>query len=650
MKTSLNPLSWNRAPEELIPLLQELAHHFPITEGGEGRELEFIQAGAPGDFSVKAQGKETCEIQYGSKAAAARGIGHALAGIEGRGKCPFETLGIMLDCSRHAVMTVPYVKRWLHQLALLGYNMLMLYTEDTYELPGEPLFGHMRGGYRAEEIREIDQCAAELGIEVIACIQTLGHLEQVLKWPGYQELQDTENVLLVDDDRALALIDKMVGFWAANLRSRRIHIGMDEAHGLGRGRFLDLRGEFESPFHLFNRHLDRVLTITRSHNLKAMIWSDMYFRLGNKANDYYDRDTMIPESVKKQIPDSVELVYWDYYHSDEEFYSDWIERHRALGHEPVMASGIWTWNHFWYDHHLTSKTVPPCVKASRKAGLKELVFTLWGDGGSVCEFDSAFAGLTFAADLAYGGEGDAANIRPLLAAVCGSDYEAILLGSGLVMPYRDGREGDTAMPHEAILWDELGPVDAGVAAVSRPAMLPTTVLWDDPLMGIGWLGMKAFAPDFWKQAASHYRRLRETLQPHLSGSGIPDFGYLDSLCLVLYLKIEFREKLVPAYQERDEMALRQLRDESIPEIIQAIEQLSDSFRRQWMRRNKPSGMSSTQIRLGAGITRFREAALRIGEFLDGKIEAIDELERLPEDPTPNPQSFFVWLATGSKHL
>ena len=38
----------------------------------------------------------------------------------------------------------------------------MLYTEDTYEVDGQPYFGYMRGRYSKEEMKEIDDFAAEL--------------------------------------------------------------------------------------------------------------------------------------------------------------------------------------------------------------------------------------------------------------------------------------------------------------------------------------------------------------------------------------------------------------------------------------------------------------------------------------------------------
>ena len=62
------------------------------------------------------------------------------------------TLGIMLDCSRNAVMKPEKVKEFAKIIADMGYNMLQLYTEDTYEIKDEPFFGHMRGRYSQEEI------------------------------------------------------------------------------------------------------------------------------------------------------------------------------------------------------------------------------------------------------------------------------------------------------------------------------------------------------------------------------------------------------------------------------------------------------------------------------------------------------------------
>lgn len=47
-----------------------------------------------------------------------------------------------------------------------------LYTEDTYEIEGEPFFGYLRGPYTHQELNEIDQYAFDLGIEAVPCSQS----------------------------------------------------------------------------------------------------------------------------------------------------------------------------------------------------------------------------------------------------------------------------------------------------------------------------------------------------------------------------------------------------------------------------------------------------------------------------------------------
>ena len=67
----------------------------------------------------------------------------------------YETLGVMIDMSRNAVMSVEALKRYLLLLKKMGYNCVMLYTEDTYEVDGEPYFGYMRGRYSKAEMKQL---------------------------------------------------------------------------------------------------------------------------------------------------------------------------------------------------------------------------------------------------------------------------------------------------------------------------------------------------------------------------------------------------------------------------------------------------------------------------------------------------------------
>ena len=49
-------------------------------------------------------------------------------------KVQFRRFGTMIDCSRNAVPTVASLKEWLRMKAIMGFNAMMLYTEDTFEI------------------------------------------------------------------------------------------------------------------------------------------------------------------------------------------------------------------------------------------------------------------------------------------------------------------------------------------------------------------------------------------------------------------------------------------------------------------------------------------------------------------------------------
>jgi hypothetical protein len=605
-------LQWapDEAPEELRDALRLLSEQVPLVQEGGDARLRFARGAEPGGCEIRRSGDGVL-VTYGEVSDALRGLGTVLAAMPEEGAVVseqrhFATLGIMLDCSRNAVMKVEHVKRWLRCLALFGYNMVMLYTEDTYALPGEPFFGLFRGAYGSDELTELDSYASQLGIELVACIQTLGHLEQILKWPAYRRVRDTERELLVGEPETYKLIEKMVAQCAGVLASRRIHVGMDETWTLGRGRFLDLHGH-KSGYEILTEHLVKVVDICRRHGLRPMIWSDMFFKFGGDMHTDYDVGSRIPDQVRAAIPPELDLVYWDYNREIEEDYLQLIERHRQLGRDPIMASGVWTWLRLWYGRTETEATVAPCVSACKKTGLREVFFTMWGDDASYCEFDSALAGLAFAAAECYGEEQRFLEAR--YEAVCGIGYEESLLGSRLEFPPSEARNR----------WG----ADCMAAAT----------LWDDPLLGMHWRSLNARHPGHWQQALAHYRDLSAALARYRDVEEPIDLAHAAALAELLSAKIEFRMKLEQAYGERNRAQLEAVLD-SVPRLVVLTEKLEESFRRQWLRRNKPFGLETLQIRLGGLRQRFLEAGRALRELLAEERSSIPELDEglsLPDE-------------------
>ncbi len=143
----------------------------------------------------------------------------------------------------------------------------------------------MRGGFSAMELTAIDNYAFGFGIEVhlcsepfwsakvFPCMQTLGHLGQILQWPRFSNIRDTSEVLLSQHEESYQFIEKMIDAVTLPLRSKKIHIGMDEANGIGQGKFRQLFGD-KDGYKIFLEHLQKVNEICIRRGLQPLIWSD----------------------------------------------------------------------------------------------------------------------------------------------------------------------------------------------------------------------------------------------------------------------------------------------------------------------------------------------------------------------------------------
>ena len=253
----------------------------------------------------------------------------------------FTMTGVMMDTSNYHIITVAGMKKFLDYLAVMGYNMAMLYTEDTIKLENYKYFGYMRGRYTVEEIREMDDYAFEYGIEMIPCLECYGHMEKYLVWPEAAPIKDTSSVLLAREPKTFEFLEELIATSASALRSKRIHIGMDEAHSMGTGKFLENHGLVDKNI-IFDEFMEELCKITDKYGLTPMMWSDMYFRNNSERKWYYDVNVVIPESTKKRIPKSVELVFWHY--GEEPKCDDaMLRKHQELGRKTIFAAGTWCW-------------------------------------------------------------------------------------------------------------------------------------------------------------------------------------------------------------------------------------------------------------------------------------------------------------------
>ncbi len=500
----------------------------------------------------------------------------------------FNCFGTMLDCSRNAVMNVKSVKKWIDLTASMGYNTLMLYTEDTYEVDSEPYFGYLRGRYSKEELREIDDYAFSKNMTVIPCIQTLAHLNAAIRWPKYNNICDCNDILLVGDDGTYELIDNMFKSLSQSFRSKTVHIGMDEAHMIGRGKYLDING-CENRTEILLKHLNKVSEIAKKYGYELLMWGDMFFRLATGGE--YSTNVGISDEVKKKVPDNVNLVYWDYYSIDENNYLDKIKSHSEVKENIWFAGGLWTWTGFAPNNEFTFEATKAALSACRKTGVKNVILTIWGDDGAECSRFSVLPSLYYASQLAVGNY-DMQKIKDGFQKKFGVDFDGFML-LDLAETY-EHKAGDVYNPEKYLLYNDclLGLFDGK--------------LKDEMITGYAEISEKLAK----FENNPKYGRLFKTLK---------------YLCKVLSFKCEIGLKLRKAYKNNETEELKRLLS-LFDTLLANFELFYSAFESQWMEENKPHGFDVQDIRLGGLKQRIQHTKLRIEQYLSGEISEIAELE------------------------
>ena len=535
----------------------------------------------------------------------------------------FATNGAMVDMSRNAVMNVTTVKEMLRRMALMGLNTYMLYTEDTYELEEYPYFGHLRGRYTKAEIRELDAYAIALGIELVPCIQMLGHLATHLRWPAAVPYKDTEEALLVGADATYALLETMLSTIADCFTSRRLHVGMDETHDLGTGKYMRLHG-YRDRQEIYFEHLTKVIEMARAHGFAPMMWSDMFFRLaGRGLSSYQDYDMRVQftDEVIAKVPHGIQQVFWDYYRPQEEFYATNIEKHvQVFGEQPLFAGGIWTWSGFGPLYSRSLSFTIPALDACRKAGLQEIFATIWHNGaeGSLI---LGLAGLAWYADYDYVGAYNEASMKQCFRYACHVDYDVLALCELVEHP--------DATPEAP---------NGSKYPVSRP------LLYGDPLCGIADKHFEGM------DLEGYYKHVFEKMcavSDAQKGIFAPAFDTVLALAELLIKKADFALRLRAAYEQKERAALEALAKEC--DVLAAnVSALRTVHHKNWLTYNKPFGWEVFDIRYGGLLMRLDTVKTTLQAYLAGELNRIEELEqpslRLDgtADTDPRLNGGFLW--------
>jgi len=579
-----------KLPDE--PPHSELAREYPRAFSNEKGIEAQIEERPEAGYRISLDGG-TCLIEHQTRSDLMRALGqwltHAPADSSGEPKMDFR--GLMIDSSRNAVMRPGHLRKVMLRLSLFGYNALCLYTEDTYEVEGHPEFGYLRGRFTREEIMALDSYAAGLGIEMFPCIQTLGHMEQILSHPNYSNLRDDRRILNLKVDDTYTFLEDLVDAATRPYSSDRIHLGLDETWGLSRGRAFAPNTPID-PRDDYLNHVSWLADLCRKRGLKPMMWGDIV--IGMSGTEAFS------EEQAETLPRDVKMVFWNYYRPDPEYYRETIRQYREMGFEPLVAPGLWSWGRLWASQQITDASAVHFMKVSREEGVRESLMTMWGDDGHEAPFASSYPALAQFADDCWLASPDRDDTKRMVSAICGTDFDAYVLPS--LLDHYPGREDDH---------------------IQFRTNLSKGILWDDPLLGI-------FARHYEDTALkSHFLELAGRIDSASEEASDDDerlFRYARRLSGVMVQKADLHNEARDAYLKGDKEGLARI-SARIPALVGLVRGLMDAHTGIWLEERKPFGLEVLQARYGGQLVRLQRMKEVLDAFASGETGSIPQFDQ-----------------------
>ncbi len=576
----LEIVNTNNAEQNIIEELKKYTDIF-AEEKNISKTVELKKTEIEG-YSIVRE-KEHYQIEYKSFPDMCRAL-LILSGMEDsakqeiREKCIFNDFGIMLDLSRNAVLKVETIKQMICYAACLGYKFVGLYMEDTFFVEEEPYLGYMRGRMTHEEIRGLDTYAKQFEVELRPYIQTLAHLNQIARYERYERIIDTKDILLVGDERTEEFLDHILKNISECFSTDFINIGMDEAELLGAGTYLTKNG-FKKKSELMMSHLNMVLKLCRKYHLRPQMWSDMFVHMLDNGDDGFS------------IPDELQIVYWDYYSTEEKRYNDNFEKQLKISSRLGFAGGAWKWTGFVPHNAYSILAGKASMKSCKAHGIQSYTVTCWGDDGAEASCFSVLPAFFKDAATAYeSGISDRAFEK-----LTGYKFDEFMK-IDLVNPYlEDGTIHNNCSKY---------------------------LLYNDPLIGTFDSVVKEDTTAGFEQAEYNMA------QAASHGRFAYMFASMQLLCRVLKRKADLGIRIREAYEKNDKEELLVIAEGDIPEIRKNLDVFYDTFKQQWRRENKSFGFEIQTIRIGGLDRRLADAAETIREYGKGEISGIEELEEV----------------------
>lgn len=337
----------------------------------------------------------------------------------------FAERGLYYDVCRGRV---PKLERLFELVELLSYykiNQFQLYIEHTFAFRGHPDIGCEASPLTADDILSLDAHCRSRRMELVPSLASFGHLSNVLKNPRYQSLAEDFGVgkylspdapedfshtgwsLSPANPDIYPFLDSLYAEFLPLFSSKRFNACCDETFDLGWGQSYELCRE-RGKGRVYLDHIKKINDLSKKYGKSLMIWGDII--------------RQYPELVS-EIPKDVTVLDWVYGYENR---FDSLSDFQAAGLKFLACPGTSSWLGLFPRLPQARANISGFACAAKNYGAAGLLNTDWGDGGHYNFMENSWHGYLFGAEQSWNPQAEQSDFtRRFVTAFFGYDDPAL---------------------------------------------------------------------------------------------------------------------------------------------------------------------------------------------------------------------------------
>ncbi len=273
--------------------------------------------------------------------------------------------GVSIDVSRGPIPKLAFLEEQIRVLSGYKINLYALYMENTFTLPGQPIFAPSRDALTTAELRQLVAYGKKYFVTLMPELETFGHLHNVLRHDVYSQLAEVPHgaVLTPTQPASFALIGQMLARVAVLFPGPLFHIGADETFELGRGQTKQLVTQ-EGLGRVYLDTIAKVDAMLGPYHKQTLFWADI-------AEQFPKLLPLLPKDI---VP-----VIWTY--GPKASYASDLAPFRGAGLSIFVSPGVSNWRLIYPDFGKAFVNIRNLTRDGQTYHALGMLNTEWKDFG-----------------------------------------------------------------------------------------------------------------------------------------------------------------------------------------------------------------------------------------------------------------------------